>query len=139
MEQFVREGFVTADSCSFVELGHGEILIAGTVECLGGLFSITVSKLLEIVDGDGPNARVQTVAYSYNAHWRGRSVVFRYDSPHYDHNPFHHVHRPDVFGKGSQDEVIEEVDSENWPTLGEVIAELRDWYYANYEKIESVK
>ncbi len=138
IEQFISQGFVTADGCAFTELGNGVLLLSGTVECLGGLFYVDVSKLLAILDGEGPNARVKTVAYSYNAVWRGRGVVWRYDSPH-DHRQFHHVHRHDVLGAEPQRETIAEVDSNTWPTLGEAIAELRDWYYANYDAIEAIR
>ena len=71
---------------------------------------------------------VQTVAYSYNAALNGRGVILRYDSPHVHHNHLHHVHRYDVL-KGDSTGRLEPVDQDEWPTLGEVVEELRVWYY----------
>jgi len=42
------------------------------------------------------------------------------------------VHRYDVFA-GDRKGVVEEFRGGDWPTLGEVLEELRIWYYANLD------
>jgi len=88
MENCLREGFVLAEDLRFSALGTGLIELA--VECIGGLVR-QVNKLIRVISGSGPKATVQAAAYSYHAWIRGGSTVFRYDSPHDDHNRFHHV------------------------------------------------
>ncbi len=137
MQQFLGEGFVLREESSFSDLGDGQFLMEGYITCEGGL-RIDVSKRLTIVDWVGEEARVKTTGYSYSAILRGYGSVFRYDSPHPDHNQFHHVHRyrileGDVHGAVS---AIEPPDE--WPTLGEVMRELSEWYYAHVEQLRTL-
>jgi hypothetical protein len=49
-----------------------------------------------------------------------------------EHRPIHHVHRYDTFAADTNEEVSES----NWPTLGETLAEVEDWYYANFDMLD---
>ncbi len=125
MGQFRAQGFIILDDLEFAPDGFGIISVKGRVNCQYGL-CVDVTKLLEIVEGDGAAALVQTFAYSYCAVLSGVGNVFRYDSAHATHNEDHHVHRYDVLnGDTRGTTTIHGVD--RWPTLGEVVEELRGW------------
>ena len=97
---------------------------------------IEVSKRLTMQQSDSADPLVRTVAYSYSAILGKRGPIFRYDSPHPDHNRFHHVHRYALLDgdvRGTMSPITPETD---WPTLGEVMQELRDWYYENLERLQ---
>lgn len=142
MEGLRKEGFVLSDNLAFQVLGGGLIELVGVIECLGEI-RIEVDKLLEVVSGDGPDALVQTARYSYNASLAGRGNILRYDNPHEDrgrdipdHHKDHHVHRYDVFA-GDRTGKVTVHGREGWPTLGEVLEELREWYYEHLDKLTS--
>ncbi|MCC6997457.1 MAG: hypothetical protein IT370_22770 [Deltaproteobacteria bacterium] len=148
MQTFRDRGFVLEDDLQLEANGDGRILISGRVICEGGLY-IGVSKVLSILSGDGPTSEVQTDAYSYNAVLGGIGNVFRYDSPHLrqedqsgherpDHHQIHHKHTYDVL-RGGEQTAISEVSEIDWPTLGEVIEELADWYYANFDAVDATR
>ena len=130
MGRFVDSGFIIEDTLSIYPYGARLIIITGSLPCLGDI-RLDVHKLLRFVTEDqGPNELVQTIEYSYNANLPIGNIV-RYDSPHPDHNQFHHVHRFNVF----DGDHIGEVSECEWPTLGEVIGELEMWYYENYHRL----
>lgn len=129
MQQYRDAGFILKDNLTFDDFGNGIITLTGRIECLYGLY-IDVTKTLQIVDGTGHNARVQTVSYSYDAAVPKVGNVFRYDSPHPDHHQNHHVHRFEII-TGGVEGVVTFHGIEGWPTLGEVIGELRDWAASN--------
>lgn len=138
MQKWLRSGFVGADTCAFSDLGDGYLTLEGTIECAAGLLYIDVWKRILILEGQGPNALVQTEDYSYGVILKGKGTVFRYDAPHDGHRPHHHVHRSPVLDN-PEIETIEEIDGDTWPTLGEVIDQLSDWYYKNYNRIEATR
>lgn len=131
MEQQLRGGFLLRNNLVFIAL-HDQILIEGSLDCKGDIY-IDVRKRLEIVSGDGSQALVQTTSYSYNVVLAGVGNIFRYDSPHSDHNQFHHVHRYDVLN-GDTKGRVEKVDAAHWPHLQEVIEEAMDWHFANFTR-----
>ena len=128
------EGFVLSDTLAFSDLGDGVIELEGHIHCRGGI-RLEVEKLLDVLSGDGATAMVQTFAYSYHACLEGgRGNIVRYDSAHPDHNQDHHVHRYDVFA-GDVEGSVEMLGHDGWPTLGDVLHELRDWYYEHSDKL----
>lgn len=133
MQKFLRAGFVRSENLSFNDLGDGFIELEGIIECVGNV-NIDVYKRIQILKGDGPNALVQTVDYSYNAYVDGIGNILRYDSPHPDHYREHHVHRFDTASKHeiTVDFILKEEDR---PTLGEIISEVEHWYYDNADWI----
>lgn len=134
MHRLASEGFVLSDGVTLTPFGDGLFLMSGDIECAGDIV-VEVTKLLQVVDGHGTAVRVRTASYSYNAHLRGRGNILRYDSPHSDqHRPKHHVHRYDVLA-GDRDGTVTDIGDDDWPTLGEVLEELREWYFANAERI----
>jgi hypothetical protein len=133
IRQFISEGFVLSEGLSLYPVGQGLLVISGEVRCLGGIV-LNVAKVLEIVRNDPTNPVVQTAAYSYNAKLEGLGNIVRYDSPH-DHHPRHHVHRFDVLN-GDSDGALDDVKDDDWPTIGDLLGELRDFYYANFEELK---
>jgi hypothetical protein len=131
MSQFRDQGFVRGDTLAIEDLGSGVIGITGRIECAEGTY-IAVEKLLAIADGEGATALVETVAYSYSAVLARVGNIFRYCSPHDDHNEDHHVHRFDVRA-GDMSGTLTFHGRGGWPTLGEVIEELRGWVADNAE------
>lgn len=141
MDQVIRGGFVSSDDL-VVSASSGFILIEGTISCAGGIV-IDVSKRIEILEGEGASARVQTASYSYNVHIQGIGNIFRYDSPDPvgetagapAHHLEHHVHRYDVL-RGDKRGTIECIyEEDRVPTLREVIDEAADWFYAHAEAL----
>ena len=128
LRRFVDSGFVTHNTL-VTTIGATEVRIEGTLECAGDI-RLDVEKTLAVLEGEGLNALVQTVFYRYNASLPIGNIL-RCDSPHADHNQFHHVHRFDVF----EGDVFGTISEGEWPTLGEAIQELQDWYYRNLERL----
>ena len=132
MHRLRAEGFVLDDGVEFQLFGAGYIVLAGRIECVAGI-CVDVWKVLR-VDGKGASALVQTIEYSYNATITGLGNILRYDSPHDSHRLHHHVHHYDVLA-GDRDGTVEDTSDTDWPTLGEVLEELRDWYYTNFDRL----
>ena len=138
MQWFVREGFVLADELVFRDVGRSALVIEGGRQCLGDV-RIDVHKLLRVWGGEGPDAEVQTIEYSYNVVVDGIGNRLRYDSAHLSHNPYHHVHRYDVLA-GDKDGTVTPLHLEDEvPTLGEVLAEVRAWYFEHSDHIEAAR
>ena len=130
MRRYVDEGFVEHDNLEDNALGGGVIEITGAIRCRGGI-RVDVDKILSVIgDNDDEPPLVQTTSYSYNASLDGVWNIVRYCSPHAGHNEFHHRHSYDVFG-GDRTGTISRVGDDDWPTLGELLEELRVWASAN--------
>lgn len=125
MGQFREREFVLADDIAVRGLGLEYVKLVGSIRCAGGIV-VTVDKTLRILDGEGMNALVENVQYSYNVHVTGRGNVVRYDAPH-AHRPYHHAHRFDFFNGG--DGLIDQLIGDSWPTLGDVLLEAEKWYH----------
>jgi hypothetical protein len=131
MGQFIDRGFVIDDGLrSWPRAGW--LLFAGTVECLGGL-RISVIKGLDVWR-ESDRFMVQTFGYSYNVSVHGHGNVFRYDSPHEDHRPYHHRHAYIWNLPGDKGTVTPSADGD-WPTLGEVVGEVESWYWENKDEL----
>lgn len=129
-----NRGFLLLDGLGWNAEGDAFLTIAGALECAGEI-RVEVSKQIQILEGAGSAALVQTVAYSYNAVLDSVGNILRYDSPHPTHNRYHHVHRYAVLA-GDKDGTITELTEDEWPTLTQVVDELAEWYYANYDAIK---
>ena len=134
MQQFLGKGVVLSEDLSFNDIGNGVLLLEGTIACVDDL-RIEVSKRLQIVGSMAGEPLVQTSGYSYSAILGKRGPIFRYDSPHPDHNMFHHVHRYAVLDGDVHGATTPIEEQAQWPTLGEVIQELCDWYYDNLTRL----
>ncbi|NBB87164.1 MAG: hypothetical protein GVY12_13230 [Bacteroidetes bacterium] len=134
MEHLRLGGFVVSDTLAFSAL-RNSILLTGNIGCKGGI-NIDVKKRLQVREGEGANALVQTVYYKYNVALSGHGTIFRYDSPHREHRRFHHVHRYDVLS-GDSEGTVERIEDDAWPTLGEVVQEAADWYYDHHEYFQT--
>ena len=133
MERQLRNGFVLSDELVFTPI-HNGILLESDILCQGSI-RLQVRKIIRILEGEGADALVQTTAYSYNALLPSRGNIFRYDSPHATHNIEHHAHRYDILNDGAQFPIEWLTQEEQRPTLGEVIDELAEWYYTNYDAL----
>ncbi len=129
MERFIRSGFVVSHNLAFSPFSANRILLEGRIECLRGLF-IDVRKTLAVLEGDGPNALVQTVLYTYHVGIRGGRRLFRYDSPDLvpisgmaEYHKHHHKH---VYGFPDGEERVE------------VIREAEMWYYDHMEEFREI-
>lgn len=99
----------------------------GIIYCAGGI-EIHVAKTQSVSDRYG-QLMVQTTEYAYHVLRRvgkGTTNLLRYDNAHAhaDHPDPHHRHRYD--DDGNEIEPPLHVGEENWPTLGEVLAEVHD-------------
>jgi hypothetical protein len=112
-----------------VSVGRGIFLMEGQVSCLGGLIC-TVGKWIETVDAsDAENPRVQTFHYNYNVNVSGMGNLFRYDNAdHHGHQDPHHRHACD-WRTSKATKPPEWIGEDRWPTLGDVLREMSDWYW----------
>jgi Family of unknown function (DUF6516) len=140
MEQLRGSEFVAADTLSFEELpGAAGIFLDGEVACKGGIV-VSVEKFLDVLEGDGPAAQVQTEWYSYNAFVRDGHNILRYDNQHPEHlyqghqDP-HHKHTFDWRSGDEEENSPTWIGADRWPTLSEVIREVESWYWANREDL----
>lgn len=98
---------------------------------------------MAVLEGDGPNALVQTILYNYHAGLADGRSLFRYDSPDLvitgetvDYHKHHHKHLYDPT-QGMKEVGVEVIlDENNVPTLGDVIEELEDWYYEHASELD---
>ena len=132
--------FVEDDGLAFEAIEcTGCIALRGEIRCQGGIV-ISVEKRLAVDANDETDrtALVQTVEYSCNVRLQGVGNVVRYDSAHPDHNADHHVHRYDIFRADREGTTTMHGEAE-WPTLGEVIAEARDWYWEHHDEVAKLR
>lgn len=128
------DGFVGEDTLVLEPIGAGLLAMAGEIACLGGIV-VRVEKYLEVLEGEAADAHVRTFEYQYNAFVRGRANILRYDNVHAypGHGDAHHGH---VYDWETGQQVPGSpfwVGEHGWPTLGEVLEELRTWYWTNRE------
>lgn len=129
----MRENFVDRDTTSLIDLKQ-RLFFAGEIGCKGHIV-IEVTKELEYLDPPGvTDPLVQTRWYSYNVSVQGVGNVFRYDNQHVHpgHGDAHHKH---LFDWRSNNELPESpiwIGAENWPVLGQVIEEARQWHAEHY-------
>jgi hypothetical protein len=141
--QLRATSFVGADTLELIAWPR-QLVMVGDIGCLGEI-TLTVEKYLRVliahaspsdVLGGDHDIVVQTYVYSYHASVRGHGAILRYDNNHgrSGHPDWHHVHRCDW---RSDDDVgrVEWIGEDKWPTLGDVIQELMDWYYANRDDL----
>lgn len=134
MGQMRAAGFVGEDTLVLEPIGSDLLVMAGEIACLGGIV-VRVEKYLEVLEGEALDAYVRTFEYKYNAFVRGRNNVLRYDNSHtyHGHGDAHHKHVYDWRTGEHLPGFPAWVGEHGWPTLGEVLEELRAWYWANRE------
>ncbi len=141
LEQFKSRRFVGNDTLEF-RPSNCCFLLDGEIGCLGGLV-IRVEKLIRIVSQDPQEPLVQTEWYAYNASLRNNHNIFRYDNQDEDfnfrlgHADPHHKHTFDWCTGNELSESPLWVGAEKWPTLGDVLHELEDWYWKHKELLSN--
>lgn len=141
INQFKDRGFILLDSLEFLPVGRG-IWLSGRLDLRSGLV-LTVEKLIAVIEGFGDDAIVQTSHYAYNLSIGGLGNVFRYDNQDDDylregHLDCHHKH---VFNWVTGLELgasPQWVGRNEWPTLGQVIAEAEDWYWLHHVELANL-
>lgn len=119
----------------------------GDIGCLGNI-RLSVEKYLQVLTpgasgrdvlGGDHDIEVETRIYAYHAAVVGHGMILRYDNNHgrAGHADWHHVHRGDWRNAGDDAGVVEWIGEDRWPTLGEVIQELADWYYEHRDELPS--
>lgn len=132
MRSLYNESFVQADNL-VIEAFSGGFAITGEIVCLGNI-TIRVEKLVLVVD---PGAMsVETSEYAYAASVRNRGVIVRYDNSdhHHSHPDRHHRHDCD-WRTGEELGTAVWVGREKWPTLGEFVREIADWYWKHRDEL----
>jgi hypothetical protein len=144
MGQLRATGFVGADSLRLVAQ-PSLLLMIGDIGCLGNI-SISVEKYLaiatpkatpsDVLDG-AHDVNVHAILYAYHAAVRGHGMILRYDNNHpwRGHADEHHVHRGDWRNSGDDSGRVDWVGADRWPTLGDVIREITDWYYVHRDEL----
>lgn len=136
MDQMRSRGFVGADNLELKSLPADILTIVGEIACLGQIV-VKVEKYLHILEGYGEGALVRTFEYKYNAFVRSRNNILRYDNAHRHpgHGDAHHKH---LFNWRTGRELPgfpQWVGESGWPTLGEVLSEVEQWYYTHREEL----
>lgn len=92
MEQARESGLVLGDTL-VLKAFPSTLIMEGEIHCLRGIV-VHVYKVLAILRGEGDEAIVETVRYSYNAFVRGYGTFLRHDNahPHPGHGDAHHRH-----------------------------------------------
>ncbi|MHC5934535.1 hypothetical protein [Nostoc sp.] len=149
MNQFLDTGFVVEEALIFSPWQGfdddfneiPQIRLNGEIACLGKIL-ITVDKYLNILEGSGNNAVVQTFSYAYNASIQGHGNIFRYDNQddifmfNLGHADEHHKHLFDWRVADQLGNVIW-VGYEGWPKLDQIIREAESWYWENRSELFS--
>jgi hypothetical protein len=137
MEGLRASGFVDGDTL-VIEVGPHTITMEGEIACLGGIV-INVLKTLEVLRGEGQDAMVQTVTYSYNVSIRRQFNIFRYDNLHptKGHPDPHHKNLYDWQTGEQLPESPKWVGIEQWPSLTDVILEAQQWHGDHYDKLDA--
>lgn len=143
LNQFRESDFIGRETLKFSpwqryydDLSIPQIRLYGEIACRGKIV-IRVEKYLDILENSDNNPLVQTVSYAYNASVQGFGNIFRYDNlddyfvSNNGHMDEHHKHNFN-WVTGQQDwGGLVWVGYDNWPTLGQFIAELQIWYWEN--------
>lgn len=144
MAQLRATTFVGADSLRLVAQ-PALLLMIGDIGCLGNIL-ITVEKYLaiempgttpeEVLDG-AHDVTIQTISYAYHAGVRGRGMILRYDNNHPwpGHADNHHVHRGEWRDPDDDAGRVSWIGEDCWPTLGDVVREVMDWYYTQRDEL----
>jgi hypothetical protein len=134
LAQALRSGFLRSPGGLRTVTRPYGLETIGELECLGGI-RIDVQERLERRRNwfsKHPAENVVLRFYRYNARLIGlgreRGLIFRYNSPHEDHNRFHHVHRYDTLGSGKEIKPPTEIPEHKVPTLRQILKEAEDWY-----------
>jgi len=140
MDRFKSRDFVFTDSLEFRPV-PGAFRLSGEISCLGEI-TLWVDKTLVGLERVENDVVVQTSLYSYNATVRGYGNIFRSDNLDGDflrpgHMDAHHKH---VFDWRSGLEQIGSpywVGCDDWPTLGDALQELQNWYWQHRQQLPS--
>jgi len=137
MQKFRADYFVGNDTLEFAKARDNGLALVGAIGCLGRII-ISVDKEFKVTHGDDGKPWVQTDTYSYNAYIQGKGTFLRWDNVHAHpgHYDAHHRHEYDwKTGTEHRDSPIW-VGADNWPTLGQVISEVANWYWEHRTELE---
>lgn len=130
MDQLRATDFIGNDSLEIPPFESGLFKIRGEISCLGNI-AVRVEKTLVVLGEEGEtDPLVQTVDYAYNASVRGYKSFLRYNNLHTvpGHKDAHHKNSFDWQTEEHLPGSPEWVGEAGWPTLGEYLEEVREWY-----------
>jgi hypothetical protein len=127
IDRLRAEGFVLFPELSVHTL-EKIVIVGGYVRCEGGLY-LQVHQHIVPVARTAHSELAVVGEYSYKGVLQGRGTIFRYDSPHADHNREHHVHEYDVLAGDKSGTVRFLYSDDEIPTLPEALRLLQRWYF----------
>ncbi|MEH2325881.1 MAG: hypothetical protein V7K32_20435 [Nostoc sp.] len=117
-----------------------QIRLNGEIGCRGKIL-IRVDKFLDVLSNSDDSLVIQTISYAYNASVQGFGNIFRYDNlddyfvVNFGHLDSHHKHNFNWRINQQKWEELTWVGYENWPTLGQFVSELEQWYWDNRDEL----
>ncbi|MFT4040785.1 MAG: hypothetical protein QM692_21570 [Thermomicrobiales bacterium] len=142
LQQFKDDEFVVADGLvrKIAEQPADLEILAGRLTCQHSLFLDVQMKLDTTVRGGRIWVRLRTRQYHAGVLGKHPRPIFRYDNSH--PYPGH----PDAFHKHQFDPATWEqpdwpvwIGRENWPSLGDVLEELRQWWEVTGSHLDLTK
>ena len=139
MASLMRDGFVGFDTLTLTWLDRDTAVFEGRIACAGRIVVDVAKSLERVAGGTDDDPLIQTVRYSYNAFVQGYGNILRYDNAHLHdgHGDPHHKHSFNWETRQEQPDSPIWIGADKWPTLGQVLHELRDWYYENRSSLPS--
>jgi hypothetical protein len=135
MQQYRDSGFVSHDTLEVSVIPNIGWVLEGEIACRGNIV-VSVRKLLTFMPRDS-DFDVQTEKYSYNVRVADAGNIFRYDNQH-THEGHADSHHKDIYKFPGDDKLdVQWVGTDDWPTLGDVLKEARDWHADNYSFLAS--
>jgi hypothetical protein len=127
---------VGGDTLRFESTGSNVLTVRGEIACWRPIV-VRVEEHLEVLEGEGWNAYVQTYEYSYNASVRGHGNILRYDNVHSfpGHPDANHKHEFDWRTGEELPGFPEWTGRDERPTLGEVMEEVERQYWNNLDDL----
>ncbi|HEU0012644.1 MAG TPA: hypothetical protein VFQ45_03135 [Longimicrobium sp.] len=106
------------------------VFVSGYVRCQAGLY-LQVEQEIRLMARVGGTGLFAVDAYSYKGILADRGTIFRYDSPHADHNTEHHVHEFATVGDPDTATVRFLYGEDEVPTLADALRRLYHWHLDN--------
>jgi hypothetical protein len=136
MDKLRAKDFIREDSLQFTFLEAGLLKIEGEISCRGNI-AVRVEKTLIVLEDEATDPLVQTILYAYNASVRGHKSFLRYNNLHRlpGHKDDHHKNFFDWKTEEHLPGSPAWVGENGWPTLGEYIEEVEQWYWRHREEL----
>lgn len=137
LDQLRASGFVREDSLEITPFESGLFKIQGEISCLGNIAVRVEKTLIVLGEEEDTDPLVQTILYAYNASVRGHENFLRYNNLHTvpGHRDAHHKNFFDWQTGKHLSGSPAWVGEESWPTLGEYLEEVREWFWDHLKEL----